>query len=420
MERTVVETDNLYELLMASSVDRADHPAVLEADRTGGLTGLSYRQLDGLIHGYAEALNGLGLDVGDRVVVESDTSAAAVAVLLACSLLGLPFVPVSPQTPDHLVQAILQAVEPALYARADGVHARELPASVNGAQFGRGSALCVERRNVRKTRRRGEVLATDTAYIAFTSGSTGRPKGVVMSHRAVVAFLRALRRDGLAGPDDRIASTSPLQCGFTLFGIGVALSSGATLVPVRREHLGSPRCMVTLLENASATQVHGVPSLWRSVLRHDRDLLRRLDRMRSVVFAGEEFPIAEVRQLQSALPGVRLINGYGAIESMAVSFTDVPEPIPAQQDRLSIGFAHTGAGMTLIDREGRVVDRPGSIGEIYVRSPSLFTGYWDDPDATAAVLVNDPVDPRHGQRVLRTGDLARLGDSGELYVLGRA
>jgi amino acid adenylation domain-containing protein len=419
MERTHPLADNLYRLLMAPAASTPDKPAVVQADENGVLEEISYRRLDAQVLQYAAALDGLGLDVGDRVMVEADNSAAAVAMLLACAKLGLPFVPVSPQTPDTRVRSILRSVEPALHARADGLNRREPTEAVGTAHFGPGG-LVVERSPARKPRRRRNVLATDTAYIVFTSGSTGRPKGVVMSHRAIVTFLRAMLADGLAGPDDRVASTSPLQFDFALFGIGVALSSGATLVPVRREYLDSPRRMVGFLQDAEVTQVHGVPSLWRPVLRHDPDLLKGLTRLRSVVFAGEEFPIPELRRLQETLPGARLVNGYGATESMAASFTDVPNPLPAEQDRLSVGRAHAGAEMTLVDDWGEVVTEPGLIGEIYLRSPSLFTGYWNDPEATAAVLVRDPVEPRHGQTVLRTGDLARLGAGGELYFVGRS
>lgn len=420
MERTQPSADNLYRLLMESASTTPEKPAVVEADESGVLHEISYRRLDLLAQEYAAVLDGLGLDVGDRVVVEADTSATAVAMLLACSMLGLPFVPVSPQTPDTRLLTILRTVEPALHARADGLKPRELEEEVGGSAHFGSDGLVVERPPVGKVRRRRNVLATDTAYIVFTSGSTGRPKGVVMSHRSIVTFLRAMTADGLAASDDRVASTSPLHFDFALFGICVALSSGATLVPVRREDLGSPRRMVGFLRDAEVTQVHGVPSLWRPVLRHDPDLLKELGQMRSVVFAGEEFPTPELRRLQEALPWARLVNGYGATESMAASFTTVPDPLPADQDRLSIGHAHAGAEMTLVDQLGEVVTEPGQIGEIYLRSPSLFTGYWNDPQATAGVLVPDPVDPRHGQVVLRTGDLARLGEGGELFFMGRS
>ncbi|MFF0428457.1 AMP-binding protein [Streptomyces sp. NPDC004520] len=419
MERPRPSADNLYGLLMGPASVTPDRPAVVEADGEGVLREISYGRLDALTRQYAAVLDGLGLDVGDRVIVEADTSAASVAMLLACSMLGLPFVTVSPQTPDTRLASIVEAVEPALHARAGQLARRERVAAEGSAHFGPGG-LVVERPPARRVRRRRQVLATDTAYIVFTSGSTGRPKGVVMSHRSIVTFLRAMLQDRLAGVGERVASTSPLQFDFALFGIGVALSSGGTLVPVRREDLGSPRRMIGFLRDARVTQVHGVPSLWRPVLRHDPDLLKELGTVSSVVFAGEEFPLPELRRLQEMLPGARLVNGYGATESMAASFTEVPDPLPAGTERLSIGHAHAGAEMTLVDERGRVVTEPGRIGEIYLRTPALFTGYWNDPEATARVLVDDPVEPRHGQKVLRTGDLARLGADGELSFVGRS
>ena len=418
MERPHPPADNLYRLLMGPAALTPDKPAVVEAGPDSVLREVSYRRLDELTHTYATALEGLGLDVGDRVVVEADTSATAVAMLLACSLLGLPFVTVSPTTPDSRLATIVDSVEPALHARASGLARRDQVPTEGAARFDE-DGLTVEHAPAARVRRRRGVLATDTAYIVFTSGSTGRPKGVVMSHRAIVTFLRAMLTDNLATADDRVASTSPLQFDFSLFGIGVALASGATLVPVRREDLGSPRRMTAFLRDAAVTQVHGVPSLWRPVLRYDPDLLTELTQVRSVVFAGEEFPIPELRRLQEMLPAARLVNGYGATESMAASFTDVPRPVPADLERLSIGHAHAGAEMTLVDDHGRIVTVPGQVGEIYLRSPALFTGYWNDPEASAKVLVPDPADPRHRQLVLRTGDLARLGADGDLSFVGR-
>ncbi|NEE36215.1 D-alanine--poly(phosphoribitol) ligase, partial [Streptomyces sp. SID7982] len=111
--------DNLGRYLLAPAALTPDKAAVIEADATGALTEVTYRQLAALVDRYTRALEPLGLDVGDRVVVEAHPSAAAVAMLLACSRLGLPFVPVSPQTPDSRLLAICRSVEPALHARAD-------------------------------------------------------------------------------------------------------------------------------------------------------------------------------------------------------------------------------------------------------------------------------------------------------------
>lgn len=146
------------------------------------------------------------------------------------------------------------------------------------------------------------------------------------------------------------------------------------------------------------------------MLRHEFAGLAALgEQIRGVLYSGENFPLPEMRELHRALPHARVVNCFGSSESIAASFTDVPNPLPAEVDRISIGHAHPGAEMLLIDEDGRPVDTPGVVGQIHLRSAALFHGYWNDPEATAAALVPDPLNPASGQVVFRTGDLAYRG-----------
>jgi acyl-coenzyme A synthetase/AMP-(fatty) acid ligase len=260
---------------------------------------------------------------------------------------------------------------------------------------------------------------TDPAYVIFTSGTTGRPKGVVMSHRGVVSFYRGMLGCGLVDATDRVATTSPLQFDFSLLDIGLALGSGAAVVPVPRALLPWPRRFLRVLAETGATQVDGVPSIWRQPLLREPAMLAELRQIRGVLFCGEEFPPHEVRRLQELLPQARLTNCYGSTESMACSFAEVPRPLPDSQDRLSIGTAHAGAELMLVGEDGSPVEGAGVPGELHLRSPALFLGYWDDEQATRKALVPDPVAPWTGQKVLRTGDLAYRDERGDFYFCGR-
>ncbi|MET9730403.1 AMP-binding protein [Streptomyces sp. NPDC006458] len=397
-----------------------DRPAVVQADEAGAVTVLTYQQLEQLMHSYAVALDKLGLDIGDRVVLESENSASAVAMLLACSSLGLTFIPVSPEVPGPRLRSIIDTAEPALHLQSDEGSREGIPEQVGTARFG-PDGVTLERPPLPRTRRRRAAVGTDAAYIIFTSGTTGRPKGVVMSHRGVLSFYRGMLRCDIITPEDRVATTSPLQFDFCLLDIGLTLGTGATLVPVPRGMLSWPRRLLRFLAETGATQVNGVPSIWRPALRHEADQIAALGgQVRGVLFSGEPFPLPELRKLQSLLPDVRVVNCFGPTEAMAFSLTDVPNPLPDDLERLSIGFAYPGAEMLLIGEDGAVIDEAGVTGEIHLRGPSLFTGYWDDPDATRRALVPDPLDPRSGQVVYRSRDLAYYGDNGELYFVGRA
>jgi amino acid adenylation domain-containing protein len=411
--------DTLHEFLLAGARLTPHQPAVVEhADGTFGT--ISYRQLERRVTELAARLDVLGLDIGDRVVLESDTSSWSIAALLACSTLGLTFVPVSPDTPAARLGAIIDAVEPALHLQAAHGTRDGVPARVGTARFG-PDGLLVERAPAPRKRRRRALVPTDPAYVVFTSGTTGRPKGVVMSHRGVMALYRGMLRHGILAAEDRLATTSPLQFDFSLLDIGLALGSGATVVPVPRDLLRWPRRLIRFLADAEVTQVNGVPSIWRPALRHEAELLGAElgGRVRGVLYSGERFPLPELRAMQALLPGVRIVNCFGSTESIAASFTDVPNPLPDDVEELPIGHAHPGAEMLLIGEDGRTVEEPGVVGHIHLRSAALFTSYWDDPDATARVLVPDPLDVRSGQLVFRTGDLGRRGTDGELYFCGR-
>jgi amino acid adenylation domain-containing protein len=414
-----IPADTLHEFLLAAAAQDPTATAVVDVlDGGDRLETVTYGELAHRAAEYAAVLDRLGLDIGDRVVLESDTSSSAIAALLACSRLGLVFIPASPETPASRLAAIVSGADAALHLQPTGGRREALAGPVGLGRFG-PDGLVIERPPVRRTRRKGRVVSTDTAYMIFTSGTTGRPKGVVMSHRGVLAFYRGMLAVGIVGAGDLVASTSPLQFDFALLDIGLALGSGAALVPVPREMMSLPRRFLRLLADANVTQVNGVPSIWRGVLRHEAAGLSEVDGVAGVLFSGVAFPLPELRRLQELLPKARIVNCFGPTEAMAFSLTDVPNPLTADVPGLPIGAVYQGAEIMLVDEDGRAVDEPGVIGEIHLRGPSLFTGYWDDPEATRRALVPDPLEPRSGQLVLRSGDLAYRGGSGELYFHGR-
>ncbi|MZF84756.1 amino acid adenylation domain-containing protein [Streptomyces sp. SID5643] len=405
--------ERLDEFLLAAGAVYPDDPAVVEYVE-GAARITTYRELRAAAERYAADLDRYGLGIGDRVMIVSDTSAQAVALVLACSSRGLPFVPVSPETPAERRATIARLAEPALCLTAG----HDPENTVGRGRFG-PEGIEVGLPPEPRTRHRSEVTPTDTAYIIFTSGTTGRPKGVVMSHRAVVSFYRGMLGEHLVQAGDRVASTSPLQFDFSLLDIGLALGSGAAVVPVPRTLLRWPTRFLKVLRTTRATHVNGVPSIWRQALRHLPDHLAALTDLRGVLFCGEDFPLHELRHLRRLRPQARLVNCYGATESMAASFADVPDPLPEDVTHLSIGRGHRGTDILLVGPDGRPVTDAGAVGEMYLRSPALMSGYWGDPEATAAVLVPDPLDPRSGQKVLRTGDLAFRGEDGGLRFCGR-
>jgi amino acid adenylation domain-containing protein len=384
----------LHEYLLRST---AAPEAVAVRDMTGHPV-RTYAELAADTEAVAAELGRLGLVTGDRVLLRLRAGAPALTAILASSMRGAIFVPTDPDAPAERVAAIEKLAEPALEVRACD-----------------GGGLVIERVGPSGHARRR--LESDIAYIIFTSGTTGHPKGICMSHRAVLAFFRGMNAACPVAPTARLASVSPLHFDLSLLDLGQALGCGASIIHLDRRLVRSPRRFVAALAAADASQLNCVPSVWRILLRHVPELLPGLTSLRATLFAGESFPVPELTQLQELMPELDLINCFGQSESVASSFLVVPRPLP-DATSAPIGPAHEGAELLVLSPAG-LPAAPGETGEIYLRGATLFTGYWNDPEATRLALVPDPLDPRSPERVFRTGDLVRVGAAGELYYAGR-
>lgn len=358
--------------------------------------------------------------MGDRIVLKLDPCPQAIALICACSNLGLVFIPLSPDTPDARLHHIIQTTDAKLLIQQDS---QFISLNDTSIQIGilEGESLHIQgdgsnpRRGISQT-----ILETDLAYIVFTSGTTGQPKGIMMTHKAVLNFYYGLVEHCRLEEDARIGTISPLQFDFSLLDMGLAFGSGSTLVQVPKILVHQPVRFIRYLIENEVTQMNGVPSIWRMVLKHSKEAMKDMQGiLKGILYAGEAFAASDIVLLQELLPELRVINCFGQSESVACTFYDVPNPLSPNSEYISIGNGHDGVEMMLIDSQGNEIAKPGEVGEIYLRGSSLFSGYWRNEQATNQVLVPHPLRPFNGEKVFATGDLAFKGAEGEFYFKGR-
>ncbi|MBY8880280.1 amino acid adenylation domain-containing protein [Actinacidiphila acidipaludis] len=254
----------------------------------------------------------------------------------------------------------------------------------------------------------------DTAYLLFTSGSTGRPKGVPITHANVSAFLRVSTERYGFSPDDRFSNTFDHTFDLAVFDLFMAWGSGGVLVPLDAADLHAP---LSFIRDRRITVWFSVPSV--AVLQHGGGALTPgiLPSLRWSLFCGEALPVSAAAAWQAAAPRSVVENLYGPTEATiactAHRWHPRHSPALGTNGIVPIGRPHPGMDAALLAADGTPV-AGGRTGEICLRGPQVFAGYWRSPQQTQAAFHL-----RDDGRWYRTGDLGRRTADGTLLYAGR-
>jgi acyl-CoA synthetase (AMP-forming)/AMP-acid ligase II len=331
---------------------------------------------------------------GDRVLLAAAASTGFVRCYLGALKAGAVVVVANPGYTvaefDHLVadsQAAAAFADPEPGRR---LHGLGLGAVVDVADQG---ILCAEASEV-------AIGPRDVALLAYTSGTTGRPKGVPLTHGQLTASIRSAMAAWRWSADDVLAHALPLYHQHGLSGLHAALIAGGT-VHIRSRF--SPADLVRTILATKATVLFGVPTIYQALLSGDVDAAP-LRRLRLAVCGSAPLNPALADLLADALGRVPLIR-YGTTETGL----DVSHAVDDRRGD-TVGVPLPGVLARIVDNDGDA--EPGADGEIQLRGPQVFSGYWHDPAATRAAFTEDGW--------FRTGDIGAVDPAtGHLRIKGR-
>jgi acyl-CoA ligase (AMP-forming) (exosortase A-associated) len=385
------------------------------------------RQASNLGGGFRRA----GLSRGDRVGIYLEPSVAQVLSIMAASYAGAVFVPINallfPDQVGHIandcqmkglvttasklasLSALLKDI-PSL----EFVVVLEDSALVDVQQTTHGfDELC---RASIPPDGRDVSIGNDLAAILYTSGSTGKPKGVMLNHAQILAGASIVSSYLEITDSDRILAILPFSFDAGLNQLMTAFQQGATLVLMT---FVFGREIAQKLATERITGLAGVPTLWSLLAQPSSSLHKtRLPHLRYITNTGGAMPQPVLATLRQTLPTTKIFLMYGLTEAFRSTYLP-----PEELDRrpTSMGKAIPNTEILVVNEQGRAC-RPGEVGELVHRGPTVALGYWGRPDLSAAVLRPHPLLPPElggEEKVCYSGDLVKMDEEGFLYFVGR-
>ncbi|MFM2745230.1 non-ribosomal peptide synthetase [Klebsiella variicola] len=374
----------------------------------------SYREMRQQVVALAQLLRQRGVKPGDSVAVALPRSVFLTLALHGIVEAGAAWLPLDTGYPDDRLRMMLEDARPSLLITSADQLARF--SDIPGLE-----SLCYQQ----------PLAAGDdaplalskpehTAYIIFTSGSTGRPKGVMVGQTAIVNRLLWMQDRYPLSAQDVVAQKTPCSFDVSVWEFWWPFIAGAQLVMAEPEAHRDPQAMQQFFARYGVTTTHFVPSMLAAfVASLDADSVAACRTLRRVFCSGEALPTELCREWER-LTGAPLHNLYGPTEAAVdVSWYPAcgPELAAVTGSSVPIGWPVWNTGLRILDAAMRPVP-PGVAGDLYLTGIQLAQGYLGRPDLTASRFIADPFAP--GERMYRTGDVARWLTNGAVEYLGRS
>lgn len=396
----------LHDLIAAQAAAAPTNRAV----RFGNAS-LSYAELEAQATRLASRLQARGVAAESVVGVFMERSAELVVALYGILKSGGAYMPLNPEDPWERTAFSLHDAGAAVVVTqrkfADVARQAGLPVIVVDEEPPSDEPAANDAANVAKPG------PTTPAYVIYTSGSTGKPKGVVTEHRAIVNRLVWMQNEYRLTAQDRVLQKTPYTFDVSVWEFFWPLIVGSELIVAEPGGHRDAAYLVRTIADCGITTLHFVPTMLRAFLQQPD--VERLRSVKRVIASGEALT-PDLVDLFFKRSTAELHNLYGPTEA-AVDVTYFP--CVRGERRASIPIGRPIANTEILILNSELEPQPiGMTGELYIGGVGLARGYRNRPDLTAERFIPHPSRP--GERLYRTGDVARWTAEGVVEYHGRA
>ncbi|GAB3638878.1 hypothetical protein GCM10027422_44690 [Hymenobacter arcticus] len=259
------------------------------------------------------------------------------------------------------------------------------------------------------------------SYLFYTSGSTGRAKAIVGMHKSLAHFIEWEAREFAVGPGMRVSQLIQFTFDASLRDIFLPLCTGGTLCIPSLETRSNLAQLVEWIDAEKIQLLHSVPSLFQQLTKVARQCECRplFEALQHVLLAGEALYAKDIHRWREVFgTRIEVVNLYGATETtMIKTFHRIAEVPAAPGQILSVGKPIDNT-FILVLNQGKLC-RIGEIGEVYIKTPFITKGYYNNPSLTQQVFVQNPLIADRTDIIYKTGDIGRYTADRSLEILGR-
>jgi acyl-CoA ligase (AMP-forming) (exosortase A-associated) len=416
----------IHHMLESSASGLPDNEALVDKDNR-----LTFARATQNALGIADGLRRAGLRRGDRVGIYLGNSVLQSLSIFGVSKAGGVFVPINnllfPEQVRHIARDCQMRGLITTSEKLTSLSSvfTDVPSLDFAMVAGDGAGVDTRRRMYKLTELfdsavpqswREWSIGKDLAAILYTSGSTGKPKGVMLSHEQIIAGSSIVADYLGISSADRIIGVLPLSFDAGLNQLMTAIQKGGTYVPMT---FVFAREIVKVLLAEQITGMAGVPTLWSLMAQPSSSFSREpLPHLRYITNTGGRMPQTVLATLRQMLPSTKIFLMYGLTEAFRSTYL-APEEL--DQHPTSMGKAIPNTEILVVNEQGQPC-KPGEVGELVHRGPTVSMGYWGQAELTAKVLRPHPFNPPEiggNEKVCYSGDLVTMDEDGFLYFVGR-
>lgn len=379
---------------------------------------LSFQQVSERSRRVGSSLAGLGA-YREPVIVYMKKCPSAITAFLGVIYAGCFYVPIDEEMPRRRMELILENTQARylIYDESTQEHVAEL--GFTGTALSYGECCEGELLEEKLADIRSQALDMDAIYVLFTSGSTGTPKGVVGHHRGVIDYIESLSEVLGFGEQTVFGNQTPLYLDACMKEIYPTLKFGATTWLVPKSCFMFPVELVSFLNEHGINTICWVVSALTMISAFGTFDTVKPEHLHTVAFGSEVFPVKQFNLWKETLPEAEFYNLYGPTEATGMSCYYHVTRLFDEKEVIPVGRPFHNTEILLLDEKGNPVSG-GEQGEICIRGTGLTHGYYNNPQKTAEVFTQNPLNACFPDRIYHTGDLGKWNEEGELVFVSRS